>query len=60
MAESFLHTLKVEPIHGERFTEREQMRQAVFGSIAIDYNRARHHSALGYISPVAFEAAQAA
>jgi putative transposase len=59
-AESFFHTLKVEVIHGERFTTREIMRQTVFEYIEVDYNRTRRHSANGYISPQAFEALQVA
>lgn len=55
-AESFFHTLKVELIHGERFATRDQVRQAVFEYIETDYNTTRRHGALGYISPVAFEA----
>lgn len=54
VAESFLHTLKVELIHGERFATREDMRRAVFEYIEVDYNRTRRHSANGYISPLAF------
>jgi transposase InsO family protein len=50
--------LKVEAIHGESFATREKMRQAVFEYIEVDYNRARRHSAIGYISPMAFEALQ--
>jgi len=60
VAESFFHTLKVELIHGHRFAERETLRQAVFEYIEVDYNRTRRHSALGYVSPERFEAAQAA
>ena len=55
-AESFFHTLKVEAIHGEQFSTREEMRIAVFEYIEIDYNRTRDHSANGYLSPEAFEA----
>jgi transposase InsO family protein len=55
VAESFFHTLKVELIHGERFASRESLRQAVFEYIEVDYNRTRRHSALGYVSPEAFE-----
>ena len=55
-AESFFHSLKVEAIHGERFGTREEMRQAVFEYIEVDYNRDRRHSANGNISPAAFEA----
>jgi putative transposase len=60
VAESVFHSLKVELIHGARFADREAMRQAVFEYIEVDYNRTRRHSALGYISPAAFEAAKAA
>jgi len=60
VAESFFHTLKVELVHGHRFAERETLRQAVFEYIEVDYNRTRRHSALGYVSPERFEAAQAA
>ena len=55
-AESFFHSLKVEAIHGERFTTSEAMRQSVFEYIEVDYNRIRRHSANGWISPMAFEA----
>ena len=55
-AESFFHTLKVELIHGERFATRHKLRQEVFEYIETDYNTTRRHSALGYISPAAFEA----
>jgi putative transposase len=59
-AESFFHTLKVELIHGERFNTRSHMRQAVFEYIEVDYNRHRRHSAVGMISPDAFEARKVA
>lgn len=59
-AESFFHTLKVELIHGERFRTREQMREAIFEYIEIDYNRNRLHSAIGYLSPAAYEAMKVA
>ncbi|MDI5920890.1 IS3 family transposase [Halomonas sp. LR5S13] len=55
-AESFFHSLKVEAIHGERFVTREAMRRQVFEYIELDYNRQRRHSAIGMISPEAFEA----
>jgi putative transposase len=60
MAESFFHSLKVEAIHGERITTREQMRAVVFEYIEIEYNRVRRHSALGYLSPFQFENQQLA
>lgn len=55
-AESFFHSLKVEAIHGERFETRDAMRRQVFEYIELDYNRQRRHSAIGMISPEAFEA----
>lgn len=55
-AESFFHSLKVEAVHGEHIRTREGMRQEVFEYIELDYNRQRRHSAIGMISPEAFEA----
>ena len=55
VAESFFHTLKVEVIRDERFLTRQQLNQTVFEYIEVDYNRDRRHSAIGYISPMAFE-----
>ncbi len=54
-AESFFHSLKVEAVHGELLGTREQMRQAVFEYIEVDYSRERRHSANGNISSAAFE-----
>lgn len=54
-AESFFHSLKVECIHGERFTDREIIRTAVFNYIEYDYNRWRYHRACGGLSPEQFE-----
>lgn len=54
-AESFFHSLKVELIHGEHFSDREAMKTEVFNYIELDYNQKRRHSTLGYISPMAFE-----
>jgi len=56
VAESFFHSLKVEAIHGEMFTSRAAMREAVFDYVEVYYNRQRLHSALGYMSPEQFEA----
>lgn len=60
IAESFFHTLKVEAIRDERFQTREELQQTVFEYIEVDYNRNRRHSAIGHISPMAFEAKQVA
>lgn len=54
-AESFFHSLKVELIHGERFTDRETLKSEVFNYIEVDYNQKRRHSTLGYVSPMEFE-----
>jgi transposase InsO family protein len=58
--ESWNHSLKVEAIHGERFTTREQAKAHVFEYIEVDCNRNRLHSTLGYVSPEQFERAHAA
>jgi transposase InsO family protein len=47
--------LKRELVHRYRFATREEARVAVFRWIEIWYNRKRRHSALGYVSPEAFE-----
>lgn len=53
--ESFFHSLKVETIYDEPLMDRQQMRQAVFEYIEVDYNKVRRHSALGYLSPEDYE-----
>jgi len=58
--ESWNHSLKVEAIHGERFTTREMARAQVFEYIEVYYNRKRLHSTLGYLSPESFEARKVA
>jgi putative transposase len=55
-AESFWSTLKTELVNHERYATREQARQSIFEYIEVFYNRKRLHSALGYLSPEAFEA----
>jgi putative transposase len=58
--ESFFGTLKCElGLHKIR-PPREQARREVFEYIEVFYNRQRLHSALGYQTPVAFEAQTAA
>ena len=49
--ESLFHTLKVEPVHRERFATREAARRELFAYLAGHYNRQRLHSALGYRTP---------
>jgi len=55
MMESFNATLKGECCDRQVWTSQTHARQAIFEFIEIWYNRQRRHSALGYISPVAFE-----
>ena len=53
--ESFWSTLKTEYYHRHTFATRAQAIRAVSSWIEDVYNRRRRHSALGQISPVAFE-----
>jgi putative transposase len=54
--ESFFGTLKTELIHHETYDSRAAARQALFEYIEVFYNRKRRHSALGYRSPMEYEA----
>ena len=54
-----LATLECELLDRRRFRSRDEARLGVFEFIEGFYNRHRRHSALGYQSPVAFEAARA-
>ena len=54
MKESFWGTLKTE-CADQPFPTRSAARRAIFEYIEIWYNRQRRHSALGYLSPCAFE-----
>ena len=58
LCESFFATLECELLDRSRFRSRAEARLAIFEFIEGFYNRRRRHSALGYQSPVAFEAAQ--
>ena len=53
--ESFFATLKRELVHRRRYRTRSEARAALFEYIEVFYNARRKHSALGYLSPVAFE-----
>jgi len=55
VVESFFSTLKREMVSREQFESRKEARLVVFEWIEIWYNRKRRHSALGYLSPEAFE-----
>lgn len=49
--ESFFHTLKVELVHHRHWATREEAKRDLFAYIEGYYNRARIHSALGYLTP---------
>ncbi len=57
MAETFFSTVRTECVELQRFATRRQARLAVFEYVMVFDNRQRLHSALGYCSPVDFEAA---
>ena len=54
--ESFFSTLKLERFRGRQAATRAVARRTIFDFIEVWYNRKRLHSALGYLSPVAYEA----
>lgn len=49
--ESFFGTLKVELVHQRHWATREEARRDLFAYVEGYYNRARMHSALGYLTP---------
>lgn len=55
VAESFFATLKVELVNDATWATRALARTALFDYIELFYNGPRRHSALGYLSPRAFE-----
>jgi len=54
--ESFFGTLKTELVYQQQYTTHREARSAVFEYVEAFYNRQRRHSALGYLSPAAYEA----
>jgi len=54
--ESFYHTLKTELVYHEHYQTRDEAKASIFDYIEVFYNRERLHSALGYMSPLQFEA----
>jgi putative transposase len=56
MCESFFATLECELLNRRRFKTQTEARMAVFEFIEGFYNPRRRHSALGYLSPNAYEA----
>ena len=57
--ESFMGILKRECVHRKVFEDLEQAQIEIFEYIETFYNRRRMHSALGFMSPAEFEAANA-
>jgi putative transposase len=57
MCESFFATLECELLHRRRFASQAEARMACFSFIEGWYNPVRLHSALGYRSPMVYEAA---
>jgi putative transposase len=55
--ESFLKTLKQEEIYCHEYRDMEDLQRHTWAFIDEYYNRRRLHSALGYVSPEAFEQA---
>jgi putative transposase len=53
--ESFIGSLKSEWVHHHRYRTRDEARTDIFYYIEAFYNRRRLHSALGYLSPEAYE-----
>jgi len=53
--ESFFATLKKELVHRQRYGTRDEAKASLFHYIEVFYNRQRRHSALGYLSPEAYE-----
>ena len=56
MAEAFFATLECELLDRRSFRSQAEARMAVFAFIEGFYNPARRHSALGYLSPIEYEA----
>jgi putative transposase len=57
MAESFWKTLKYEQVYRQEYRTIQEARADIGAFIERTYNRRRPHSALGYRSPIEFEAA---
>ncbi len=47
--------MKVELVHGEQYTTRDEAKASIFEYIEVFYNRIRRHSTLEYLSPDEFE-----
>jgi putative transposase len=55
LCESFFATLECELLDRRRFPSQAEARMAVFDFLEGFYNPRRHHSALGYKSPIEYE-----
>lgn len=55
LAESFFATLAGEQLARQPLPTQSAARAALFSSIEVFYHRQRRHSALGYLSPDAYE-----
>ena len=55
MCESFFATLECELLARRRFASQSEAKMALFSYIEGWYNPGRRHSALGYLSPIAYE-----
>lgn len=55
VAESFIHTLKVECIYRNKFRTHNEAKSRIFEYVEMYYNRRRAHSTLGYLSPFEYE-----
>jgi putative transposase len=53
--ESFMKTLKYEEVYRNEYRHFDEVQSSIGGFLESVYNRSRLHSALGYISPAAFE-----
>jgi putative transposase len=60
MCESFFATLECELLDRRRFASQAEAKMACFAFIEGWYNPVRLHSALGYLSPTAYEASMEA
>lgn len=56
LAETFFATLEKELVHLASWPRRRELTSTVVEYIEAFYNPRRRHSALGYLSPVEFEA----
>jgi putative transposase len=59
LCESFFATVEAELLDRQRFATPTEARFAVFDYLEGWYNTRRRHSALGYLSPIAYERARA-